>query len=149
MKKLQLYLLALFMAAGIGGAAFATIPTPVSAADCSGRNIILTFPAWYRGLAESDGNGCKIRFPGTTQGNGGLTKFVWTIILNVIDMLLQLVGYVAVGFIIYGGFIFLSSAGAPDAAARARKMILNAVIGLILAITSVAIVNLIAGGLNI
>ena len=149
MKKLKMYVLALLMATTLGGAAFATVPTPVSAADCSGSNIILTFPAWYRGLAEPDGSGCRIKNPGTTQGNGGLTKFVWTIILNVIDMLLQLVGYVAVGFILYGGFIFMTSAGAPDAAARGRKMILSAVIGLIIAITSVAMVNLIAGGLNI
>ena len=153
-----MYLYGMLFAAIIGGTAFSTIaPTPVSAADCSGKNVILTFPSWYRNLAVPDGKGCRIIGPGEVAGGSvgenreeqQLTKFVWTIILNLIDIMMQLVGYIAVGFIIYGGFLFLTSGGAPDNAAKARRTILNAVIGLVLAIVSVAIVNFAARGLGI
>ncbi len=150
MKRFAGYIAALLLATSVGGAVVATVPVATArAADCSGKNIILTLPAWYRNLAEPDGKGCKIKNPGTTQGTQGLTKFVWTIVLNIIDMLMQIVGYVAVGFIIYGGFVFMTSMGSPENSARARKIITNAVIGVIIAVMSVALVNLIAGGLNV
>lgn len=151
MKSIQNYFFAAIFAMAVGGTAFATIATPVQAADCSGRNTILTLPAWYRGLAVSDGNSCRIISPTEAGGGGqaGISSFVWTIVLNIIDAMLQIIGYVAVGFMIYGGFLFLTSAGSPDGAAKARKTILNAAIGLIIAIASVGIVNLIVSGLSI
>ena len=149
MKQLIMYAAAAVVAVIGGGRLAALVPAPASAADCRGKNIILTLPAWYRNLAESDGSGCKIKNPGTTEGTQGLTKFIWTIIFNVIDMLMQLVGYIAAGFIIYGGFVYLTSMGSPENSARARKIILNAVIGMIIAIISVALVNLAAMGLKI
>jgi hypothetical protein len=60
-------------------------------------------------------------------------------------MLLQAAGYVATIFIIVGGFKFLTGTGSPDTVAKARTTILNAVIGLIISIFSVAIVNAVAG----
>ncbi len=157
-KKFSSFIVAAVFAAVVGGSFFAAAtPTAAFAADCSGKNVILTFPAWYRNLAKPDGSGCRIMSP-TEVGGGSvganreeqqLTKFVWTIVLNIIDIMLQLVGYISAGFIIYGGFLFLTSGGAPDGAAKARRTILNAVIGLILAIMSGAIVNFAARGLGI
>lgn len=158
MKAFKQYFFAILFATTIGGAAFATIPTAAQAAKCDGKNVILTLPAWYRNLAEPDDkNGCRIINPAETPGGSvgenrsqmSINKFIWTIVLNIVDMMLQIIGYIAVGFIIYGGFLFLTSAGSPDGAAKGRKTILNAVIGLVLAIASVAIVNIIAEGLNI
>ena len=147
MNKLKNYLLAILLSTTIGGAVMATIPSgTASAANCSGQNQILTFPSWYRDLATTDGDTCRIKSPDEV---GGLATFIWRIVLNILDMLLQLVGYIAVGFILYGGFMYLTSGGSADNATKARKTILNAVIGLLLAITSVAIINLISSGLNI
>jgi hypothetical protein len=146
-KKMRLWLAAMFMAGMVGGS-FMTITAPQTtfAAACTPR--VLTFPTWYRGLGKTIGSGadatCEIRSPGT--GPDGLSNFIWRIVLNVIEIALQLVGYLAVGFIIYGGFKYITGAGAPDKITAGRKIILNAVIGLIISIFSVAIVNLVAGG---
>lgn len=102
---------------------------------------VLTFPTWYRGLQNAD---CNIESPGS--GESAVSDFIWTIVLNVIEIALQLVGYLAVGFIIYGGFKYITGAGSPDKITAGRKIILNAVIGLIISIFSIAIVNLVVRG---
>lgn len=115
------------------------MPQTASAA-CNDR--LLTFPAWFRGLTTAN---CDIESP--TKAKGGIAGFIWTIVFNVIEFMLQLVGYIAVGFIITGGFKYMTSAGAPDAAARARKTITNAVVGLVIAVFAIAIVNIVAGAI--
>jgi hypothetical protein len=142
-KKLQAWTLAILFVATSGGALMSTaLPQPVSA-SC-GDGALLTLPAWYRGIA--DDNDCK-RIKSPTEV-GGLSAFIWKIVLNIIDIVLQLIGYLSAGFIIYGGFLFLTSAGAPDGMVKARKTIMNAAIGLVLSIMSVAIVNFIAGSIK-
>ncbi|MDB5165237.1 MAG: hypothetical protein JWM00_127 [Candidatus Saccharibacteria bacterium] len=143
-KTLRLWLAALVLVGSIGGSAMvlATASTTYAAgppANCP--NTVLTFPTWYRGLQDGD---CNIKPPGS--GNSGLSNFIWKIVLNIIEIALQLVGYLAVGFIIYGGFKYITGAGAPDKIVAGRKIILNAVVGLIISIFSIAIVNLINRG---
>lgn len=108
----------------------------VAAADCS--QSLLTFPAWYNGLIDDN---CELKSPKDV----GIEKFIFKIAFNVLDILLQLVAYVAIGFIIYGGFQYLTLSSSPDGMTRARKTIQNAVIGLVIAVAAVAIVKLISG----
>lgn len=133
--------LAILFAASVGGAATAVMVPQTASAACNDR--LLTFPAWFRGL--TDGN-CDIKVPEGSKG--GLSTFVWKIVLNIVEIILQAVGYLSVIYIIWGGYKFMYAAGAPDAVVKARKQIMNAVIGLVLSIFSVAIVNVIAGALN-
>lgn len=120
------------------------ITDPGAAQPCN--QYLLTFPAWYRGIAN-DGD-CSIKSP-TEVGNGTIGNFIWTIALNIIEILLNLVGYAAVGFIIYGGYKYMISAGSPDGMVAARKTILNAVIGLAISIAAVAIVRTISIGIGL
>jgi len=99
----------------------------------------LGFPTWYRGLTNGD---CNVESP---KDSDGIKKFVWTIILNIIDIGLTAVGYIAAFFILYGGFRLITNSNSPDAMAEARKTILNAIIGLVISIAAIAIVRLIAG----
>ena len=139
MNKIRHWILALIFASSVGGVAMTVAtPQPASAA-CAQR--ILTFPAWYEGLVDGS---CEIKQP---TGETGVQNFIWTIALNIIELILQLVGYIAVGFIIYGGYMYMISAGAPDGMEKARKIITNAIVGLLISIFSVAIVNLISGAL--
>ncbi len=139
MNKIRHWILALIFASSVGGVAMTVAtPQPASAA-CAQR--ILTFPAWYEGLVDGS---CEIKQP---TGETGVQNFIWTIALNIIELILQLVGYIAVGFIIYGGYMYMISAGAPDGMVKARKIITNAIVGLLISIFSVAIVNLISGAL--
>jgi len=109
-------------------------PEPVSAA-CGER--VLGFPYWYRGIVDAD---CNIVSPA-----GDLPGFITTIALNLIEIALFVVGYIAVFFILYGGFLFMTGGSNPAQVEKARKSILNAVIGLTISIGSIAIVNLIFG----
>lgn len=103
------------------------------------RGTFLTLPAWYNGLAN--GPDCDISSPNDV---GGIGPFIWKIALNIIELLLRLSGYAAVGFIIYGGYKYMISAGSPEGMVAARKTIMNAAIGLVISIAAVAIVNTIA-----
>lgn len=138
-KTLRHWLAAILFVTTFGGATL-TLATPrTTYAACNDR--LLTFPAWFKGLTKDN---CDIKSPSDA---GGIQKFIWTIGLNIIEFLLQLVGYVSVGYIIFGGYKFMTSTGTSDGIAKARQTILNAVIGLIISIFSVGLVNIIAGAL--
>lgn len=109
---------------------------------CTAR--FLTFPAWYRGLPRE---GCNIK-PPASGTDTSLTAFIFTIVVNIIEIALQLVAYAAVGYIIYGGFKYLTAAGDPSRITAGRKIITNALIGLVLSFMSIAIVNLVAGNIG-
>lgn len=111
--------------------------------NCKTYNRLLTFPAWYEGLLDSK---CDVAKPvGTADG---LNKFIWTIVLNITECVLQIVGYLCAAYIIFGGYKYLTSSGTPDGMAKAKTTIQNAVIGLLLSIFSVGIVNVIAGAIK-
>jgi hypothetical protein len=139
-KTLRHYIAALLFATTAGGAFMAVATPQPTYAACGDR--LLTFPAWHRGLTDSK---CNIVQPDPAPG--GLAKFIWKIGLNIVEAMLQIVGYVTVGYIIFGGFKYMTSSGSSDGMAKARETILNAVIGLILSILSVGIVNLVAGAI--
>jgi hypothetical protein len=137
------------LASVIGGSLLAVaLPARVDASTPNPKcpDTVLTFPTWYRKLQGPD---CEIKSPSKFNSPGkqdGLSIFVWKIVLNVLEIALQIVGYLAVGFIIYGGFKYITGAGAPDKIVAGRKIILNAVIGLVISIFSIAIVNLAGRG---
>ncbi|MAU33657.1 hypothetical protein CMN23_00755 [Candidatus Saccharibacteria bacterium] len=115
----------------------AITPTPVAAA-CEDR--LLGIPPWYRGLTT--GSDCRIQGPSNSDGIG---TFITKIALNVIEIVMVLIGYIAAFFILYGGFIFIANNGSSDTVDKARKTILNAVIGLAISLGAVALVNIIFG----
>lgn len=112
------------------------VAEPVGAAACSAR--FLGLPAWYRGLTEED-DCSKLLSP--TSVEGGLSGYIGTLILNLIEAALFLVGYISIIFLIYGGFQFLTGGATADRTAKARKTITNALIGLVISILAIAIVN--------
>lgn len=147
MKRISKWVISLLIPIVIGGAFFMPIFSQnVFAATCN--KTYLGFPAWYNGLEVVDTTTCSVKTPTTADGKNVVGPFVWTIALNVIDMALVLVGYISVFFILYGGFSFIVNSGNSDVIAKSRQTIMNAVIGLIISIASIAIVNLIAGIIN-
>jgi hypothetical protein len=139
-QKIRNWTLALLFVTSMGGATLAVAAPQTAFAACSDR--LLTFPAWYKGLTDGS---CNIKDP---KSAGGLSTFIWTIVLNIIEIGLQLVGYISVAFIIRGGFKYMTSVGEAAEITKAKKMILDAVIGLVLSIFSVAIVNVVAGAIK-
>jgi hypothetical protein len=138
MKKLIRHFLAIiFVVSAIGVATPILSTTPAKA--CAPETL-LTFPAWYKGLLDT--GTCNLKSP---TAAGGLQVYIWKIALNIIDIIMQLVAYCAAGFIIYGGFQFITQTDSADSMAKARTTILNAVIGMVIAISAAAIVNAIGG----
>lgn len=64
---------------------------------------------------------------------------------TVVNAVLFFAGFVAITFIVIGGFRYVTSAGDPQKTAQAKDTILYAVIGLIIAIAAFTIVNLVIG----
>lgn len=60
--------------------------------------------------------------------------------LGILDILLRLAAVVAVGFVVYGGVQYITSQGEPDRAKKALGTIINALVGLAIAVLSVSIV---------
>lgn len=119
---------------------------PKTGADC--EHPLLGIQPWFRGLAIAPGGKCNIAGPGQTLDNGtklDLQGYIWRIALNIIGIVLGIIGYIAFFFIIYGGFQFLTGGSNPGQIEKARKTILNAVIGLVIALSAVALVNLVFG----
>jgi len=134
MMKRSVMMIALVLFGAVG---MATIPTAsVSAADCGGN--ILTLKPWYDGL-PMDGD-CTIQSPTSDT----MSSFIWRIALNIVDDILQIAGYVAFGFVVFGGFLYMTSTGQPEKATRARKTITYGLIGVVVAMSAVLLVNVIA-----
>ena len=112
--------------------------------ECDKKGKILTLKPWYYGLTKGD---CSVKDIGSDADSQA--KFIWKIALNIVDDLLQLIGYTTVGYIMYGGFLMMTSNGAPDKAARGRKTIMSAAIGLVIALASVALVNFISSKIGV
>lgn len=70
------------------------------------------------------------------------------IILTIINFFLGFLGLLAVIMVIYGGFLYVSSAGNEENVNKAKKILLYAVLGIVVIIISFALVNtlLTAGG---
>ena len=98
-------------------------------------------PTWYRYLPTN--GDCEVKNDSSSR-----TKTIPLIILGFIDIALWLAGLLAVVMIIWGGYLFLLSNGDPGKIANGRNTILNAVIGLIIAILASQIVKFIASKLS-
>ena len=58
--------------------------------------------------------------------------------LAVLEDLIRVAALIAVGYIIYGGFQYLTSQGAPDSTKKAQQTIINALVGVAIAVVSAA-----------
>ena len=66
---------------------------------------------------------------------------LWGIVNTVINVILAIVGVIAVFMIILGGIQYTTSAGDPGKVKKAKDTILYGVIGLVIALLAFAIVN--------
>lgn len=132
-KKLSLLL------SGTSIISFLMVKHAYAATDklCSGTSTtFLEFPTWYKYLNPEFINGqCELRmnFPQDISKVG----------LAIAEILLRLGGLVAVGFVIYGGFMYITSQGEPEKTKNGRQTIINAVIGLVITIIATAAISFI------
>lgn len=127
------------LAMGVVGVV-ATSSAMLMPANTANAASFLDIPAWYDGLADSSG---KIDLQGKEIGT-----VVIIVALNITDIALRLAGIVAVGFVIWGGIQYILARGEPNGVANGKKTLTHAIVGLIIAIASSAIVGFISGRLS-
>lgn len=101
----------------------------------------LDFPTWYKYLDPEFVDGeCKL--------NVAIPESLPKILLAVFEILLRVAGILAVVFVVVGGFQYLITTGEPDKAKGARTTIINALVGLVIAMLATAVVNLIGNNIT-
>ncbi len=64
---------------------------------------------------------------------------ITTLVGNVVNLALSLSGIILVSLLVYGGFLYLTAAGNPDAVKKAKSLMMNAVIGIVIIVSAYAI----------
>lgn len=62
---------------------------------------------------------------------------------NIVGILMAMVGVVGTGFFIYGSFMYLTAAGAPNQMERGKSAMFTSLAGVVLAMVAFGVVRLI------
>lgn len=123
-------------------------------------NTLLGIPAWYKylpgeGVQQIKADGslgdviCQPTIQTVTTTRGEKEKIpinnILLIVAAIIEILIRLAGLAAFVFLIYGGFMYLTSSGNADNISKAGSTLLNAAIGLGIAVSATAFINFFAG----
>ncbi len=71
-----------------------------------------------------------------------------SLITFIIQAALSLVGIISIGFIIYGGYQYITSRGDEEQATAGKRTLTNAIIGLVIVILSYVLVKVVINALN-
>lgn len=144
---------------GVGGTA--TVSALNSGESCdAGDNSLLGVPPWYKYLPAEGitqivpvaGGGYeeKVICQPTIKAQADEKLPINNILLIVaafIEILIRVAGLAAFVYLIYGGFMYLTSNGNSENVSKAGSTLLNAAIGLGIAISATAFINFFAGRL--
>lgn len=136
-KNLRAIILSLVVLGSVGAVALPATAHAAPAGKCVESVTFLKFPTWYKYIIDpaTPATKCELKFDPTTD----MPK----VLLAVFEIILRVGGMLAVGMVIYGGILYVISQGEPDKTKGARGTIINAIIGLVITMSAVAIVNLI------
>lgn len=120
----------------------ALFPAPAFAASpCKTDNSFFGLKGWYHYLTcDTDKLGKEVVAAENFQKDK-LVETIWTIGLTILADLMFVAGLVAVILIIVSGMQFILSAGDAGAAAKARKALTGAIVGLVITLLANVIVN--------
>jgi len=126
------------------------------------RTSFFGIPPWYKYLPGEkvlqmapDGSGgikevevCQPVIKKDSSEKAIPKKAILLIVASVLQMLIAVAGLAALAFIVYGGFMYLTSNGNAEQVKNAGSTLLNAIIGLAIAVSATTIVNYIANQLS-
>ena len=132
---------------------FANLLTIFAAGDPCQKHNFLGLVPWYQYLDYGPIENLTDNQAGQYCGINNFTLLgsdsdIPLILLAVVDDLIRVAGLIAVIFVIYGGIMYATSQGNPDQAAKAQSTIVNALIGLVLAVVAVTVVTFIGKALT-
>jgi hypothetical protein len=79
------------------------------------------------------------------SGIKGDANGIASIIINIANFFIIILGAVSVLFIVYGGFLYVTDDGSGTKAGNGKKIVINALIGLVVALVSFTLVSLVVG----
>jgi hypothetical protein len=132
-------------------AAHAAAATNANVTACNKTSFFGLEP-WYQYLGTNlDPTTCEVTCfnvtdqvsPSAGEKCGDGKSDIPLVLLAVVDDLLRVAALAATGFIMYGAFLYVTSQGDPEGTGRAQKTIINALAGLAVAMTAVAIISFI------
>ena len=111
------------------------------------QNFLTHTAAWALSLlplvAHAQGGLSGVPPPtGTAQGD------LAQVILRLINYVLAIVGVIALAYLVYGGFTYITSAGNEDKVEAAKEIIINAVVGVVVIGIAAALVNFVIRGVG-
>ncbi len=160
MKLAKQITLLIFLVISLSVGSLIVAPNTAYAAvdpKCDKSRSFLEFPTWYKYLdVKHDGKSCNVELPTykATNSKGEIVEntdwraAIGSILLAVFEIILRIGLIVAIGFVIFGGIQYILSQGEPERTKESRSTIINALIGLVIAIFATAIVNLVAGAIK-
>lgn len=132
-------------------------PITLLAASCNpgaGGLAATVFTPWYKYLPGEDVNG-KCRAQAATIGGNGadkddvnIGKTVSLVLIAVIELLTHVAGLVAVGFMIWGSILYVTSQGEPTGLNNAKSTLVNAVIGFVIVILAIGVVQFVGNAVR-
>lgn len=119
-----------------------------AAANCNGGGFLGLVP-WHKYIKKgSDCNVQDFNFLPAGTGDGVAQSDIPLVLLAVVDNLLRIAGLIAVMFVIYGGIMYATSQGNPDQTSKAQSTIINALVGLVIAVIAVTFVSFVGNRLT-
>ena len=109
----------------------------IFAAGCD--NNFFGFPTWHKYLSEENSPGYAC-----TKKLNSLSD-IWLIALAMAEILLRVVIFIAIIYVLIGGFKYITSRSNPEKTQSAKNTVLDALIGLVIAIVATAVIAFIAG----
>lgn len=119
------------------------------AQSCETAQEVWGIPTWYKYLPSGYNTStkqCELLYG--KEFSFSDATYLLGVGLAIGEILLRIVAIVAVAYIIYGGFQYLVSQGEPDRTKSAKETIVNALVGLVIAILATTIVNFIGTRLS-
>lgn len=121
------------------------VPGDSCSKDQAGAGSFFTIPHWWEYISKDNFHADAL---GQCQPDLNNIKDIFPVGLAILDIMLRLVGFMAVIMIISSGINYIIAQGNPDKAANARKMIYYALIGLGIAFTAALFVAFIGNSLG-
>jgi len=154
MKLLKRLLISISLATPLLLVTVSFLPATAAATvdpSCDNTGYFLGLPAWYAYLdiGLEDNDKCAVIGPkDPSTGSLDWQKAIPLIALAILELMLRLSGTVAVVFVLYGGFKYITSQGEPEKTKTSRQTITNSLIGLVISIVAAAAVSFIANTLT-
>ena len=106
-----------------------TMNTPAHAMRDCAQNTVLGLQPWDCNLGDN------------WQGDNNIIKNVWIIVANVSNDLAVIATYLVLGYVIYGGYLYMFASGDSTKTANGKKTLTRAFIGLAIVMTAKIIIN--------